>query len=358
MSSAAHPLFLLGARGLLAGEFLRLLDGHPCLRLAGAYARSAEGALGQSHPHLAGALAATPLEEASALADALKTTAQAGGPAPVLLLALPHGASAPWWAEHRAALQAACPALVVVDLSADFRLESAEAYQASYALQHPCPDEFGQWIYGLPELHPVPEGSKRIAVPGCFATAMQLAVVPMARAAQIEATEPIIVHGVTGSSGSGAQAKAGTHHPHRAMNFHAYGLQGHRHEAELLSPRNALPQGCALDFTPHSAPLSRGIHLHAVMQASAQADEQPQAVLETFCADKPFLEAVRQAPQLRHIAGSQRVQLHAYRRGRLLHVLVALDNTIKGGAGQALQALNLALGLPETTALPSHGLGY
>lgn len=348
-----HQVHLLGARGLLAGEFLRLMAGHPHLQLAGAYARKAQGTLSETHPHLGARIGAQPLLDAQALPADL-----ANASAPVLVLALPHGASAPWWAEHGAALTAAHPDLVVVDLSADFRLESAQAYQDTYGLEHPCPEELGAWTYGLPELHPVLAGAKRIAVPGCFATALQLAIVPFARAGWLDHGSPWVVHGITGSSGSGAVAKAGTHHPHRAMNFHAYGLGGHRHEAELLAPRNGLPAATPLDFTPHSAPLSRGIHLHAVLPLAAQESLDPLALLRSAYAEADSIEVCTHAPQVREVAGSQRVQLHAYARGRALHVLAALDNTVKGGAGQALQALNLALGLPETTALPLCGVGY
>jgi N-acetyl-gamma-glutamyl-phosphate reductase len=352
-----HPVYLLGARGLLAGEFLRLLADHPHLHLAGAFARSGEGSLGSCHPQLAAPLASEPVQDASALLDALAAATQ-----PVLVLALPHGASGPWWAEHCAELERRCPGLVVADLSADFRLEDAESYQTHYQLAHACPEELGQWSYGLPELHSVAQGSKRIATPGCFATALQLAILPFAHAGQLDFSRPWVAHGVTGSSGSGAVPKPGTHHPHRTMNFHAYGLQGHRHEAELLAPRSGLTAIPELDFTPHSAPLSRGIHLHAVLPLAAslqtQPDFDPQPTLASFCARHVFLEASDRAPQIRNVAGSNRVQMHTYRRGSNLHCLLALDNTIKGGAGQAVQCLNLALGFAETTALPSSGLAY
>lgn len=353
----SHPVYLLGARGLLAGEFLRLLADHPQLHLAGAFARSGEGKLGHCHPQLAAAFACAPVQDASALLDALASATQA-----VLVLALPHGASGPWWAEHRAGLEQSCPDLVVVDLSADFRLQDATTYKAHYQLEHACPEELGQWSYGLPELHPIAAGTTRIATPGCFATALQLAILPFAHAGQLDYSRPWVAHGITGSSGSGAVAKPGTHHPHRAMNFHAYGLQGHRHEAELLAPRSTLTSTPELDFTPHSAPLSRGIHLHAVLPLAesqrTEHDFDPQSTVAAFCAPHGFLEAATHAPQVRFVAGSNRVQMHAYRRGSNLHSLLTLDNTIKGGAGQALQCLNLALGFAETTALPSSGLAY
>lgn len=335
--SRVHPLFLLGARGLLAGEFLRLLAEHPQLELAGAYARQGQGCLADHHPHLHGTLAEQAVHDAAALPQHLAAATQA----PVLLLALPHGSSGPWWQQHGAQLEAAQPELTVVDLSADFRLSDA-----------PAP-----WRYALPELHPVPTGSRRLAAPGCFATALQLAIVPLARAGILR-PGTIFAHGVTGSSGSGAQPKAGTHHPHRSMNFHAYALQGHRHEAEVIDPRNELPPETALDFTPHSAPLSRGLHVHAMLPAQPdRADEAPELV-RAFADAHPFIEASADAPQLRQVVGSNRAQLHAYRRGDFVHSLVAIDNTLKGGAGQALQALNLALDLPQSLALPSCGLGY
>lgn len=336
------PVFVAGARGLLAGEFLRLLAGHPGLRLAGASSRAAGGSLAESQPHLAGCFPGNPLLCAQeALAGAI-AQALARGPA-ALLLAMNHGETAPYWQELQGALGAAAERLTVVDLSADFRLPPA-----------------GEgWHYGLPELHPLPPGARRIAAAGCFATAMQLAVVPAARAGLLDPARPMIVHGVTGSSGSGAQAKPATHHPHRHDNLWVYAWEGHRHEAEVTAARN-FPQGAPpLHFTACSGPFSRGIHLSAALPlarplTSAAARE---AYAQAFAGSACVRVLETGTPQLRAVTGSNRADVAAGVRGDHLHVFAALDNVVKGGAGQGLQCLNLALGLPETAGLPLAGLG-
>lgn len=338
------PVFVAGARGLLAGEFLRLLAAHPGLALAGASSRGGEGALAEAHPQLAGAVTLCPdapllqhEQLAPRLAEALRS-----GPA-ALLLAMNHGETAPLWEGLLARLGDAADRLTVVDLSADFRL---------------APTGDG-WRYGLPELHPVPAGARRIAAAGCFATAMQLAIVPAARAGLLDPSRPMVAHGVTGSSGSGAQAKAATHHPHRHDNLWAYAWEGHRHEAEVVAPRN-FPHGAPpLHFTACSGPFSRGIHLSAALPLARALGGA--AARELYAAAYRGAAGVRVladgTPQLRSVTGSNRADLAAGVRGEMLHVFVALDNLVKGGAGQGMQCLNLALGLPEHSGLPLAGLG-
>jgi len=337
---AEIPVHVAGARGLLAGEFLRLLAAHPTLRLAGAYSRGGAGALSDCHPQLAGA---GQLRSMDLLADDL-AAALARGPA-ALVLALNHGESAPAWAVLAARLGRAADALTVVDLAADFRL--------------PAADDPAPWSYGLPELHPVAAGARRVAAAGCFATALQLTIVPAARAGLLDAGQPWIAHGVTGSSGSGAQAKPATHHPHRHDNLWAYAWDGHRHEQELGARRNfsAPPP---LHFVACSGPFSRGIHLAAALPLARPVTtaEARAAYAQAFGAS-PCVRVLESGPaQLRAVTGSNRADLSVGVRGGVLHAFCALDNTIKGGSGQALQCLNLALGLPETSGLPLAGLGF
>lgn len=338
------PVFVAGARGLLAGEFLRLLAGHPGLELAGASSRGGEGSLADAHPQLAGAEALCPgahLLSHAELAPRL-AAALARGPA-ALLLAMNHGETAPLWEGLQGALGATAARLCVVDLSADFRLPPA-----------------GEgWSYGLPELHPLPRGASRIAAAGCFATAMQLAIVPAARAGLLAPQRPLVAHGVTGSSGSGAQPKPGTHHPHRHDNLWAYAWEGHRHEAEVVAARNFPAGAPPLHFTACSGPFSRGIHLSAALPlARALTGAEARAVYAEAYAAKPCVRVMESGtPQLRAVTGSNRADLAAGVRGEMLHVFVALDNVIKGGAGQGMQCLNLAFGFPETAGLPLAGLG-
>jgi N-acetyl-gamma-glutamyl-phosphate reductase common form len=360
--SVVHQVYLAGASGLLAGEFLRLLGSHAHLNLAAAYTRAGGQSLSDLHPHLAFTGQAPVTLEFDQLGDdllaALKARPQDSTEKVVLLLGLPHGQSAPWWAAQRASLAPYAKHWVVVDLSADFRLQAAATYEATYGLPHACPDELEQWAYGLPELHALPANCQKVAVPGCFATAMQLAVLPAARAGLLDSSQSWVLQGVTGSSGSGAHASQGTHHPHREGNFKAYGLGGHRHEAELLAPRN-FEQSPSVDFTPHSGSFSRGIHMHAILPLTTETDAQSIRALyvESF-KGQPFVAVQENTPELRQVAASNRALIGISTRGSNLHVICVLDNTLKGGAGQAMQCLNLVLELPQDTALPISGLGY
>lgn len=334
------PLFVVGAKGLLAAETLRLAAAHPMVSTCHAFSRIPLHDLRAIHPQLPQLQPVQALEEfGNTLAAALKN-----GPA-ALVLATPHGVAASLWkqlqkdlAKHAVDLDL----LYVVDLSEDHRLEAQK-----------------EWCYGLPELHSIHDTTRRVAVAGCFATAMQLAVMPLARAGLLESQAPLILHGVTASSGSGAQAKAGTHHPYRRNDFHPYALQGHRHEKELCHKRNfaAAPP---VVFLPYSGPLGRGIYLTANLSLKqGKTTQQLADAFQMAYTNAPFVELLpNEAPRLRAVAGSNRAAIGWNQRKGLAQIFVALDNTIKGGAGQGLQCLNLMCGLPETTGLPQAGLGY
>jgi N-acetyl-gamma-glutamyl-phosphate reductase len=361
-SSASHPFWILGAGGPLAGEFLRLASGHPRLRLAGAATRQAGGELALLQPHLAlsratidFAAAATELE--GCLAEHPDADAR-----PIAVLALPHGEAAKVWRELRARLGARAQELCVVDLSADYRLRDAADYERWYGSAHPDAEELAHFVYALPELaRGRLLGARRLAAPGCFATALQLACLPAALAGILAARETWFLSAITGSSGSGAQPQSGTHHPHRHGNLWAYSLAGHRHEAELLQTLRELGSGALeprLCFVPHSGPFVRGIHLTCVLPlARTLSSAEAGSVYREFYCDAAFVEVLPTPPDLRRVAGSNRAALCAATRGDRLLVVLTLDNTVKGGAGQALQALNLTLGLPEEFGLSRAGLG-
>jgi N-acetyl-gamma-glutamyl-phosphate reductase len=365
-SSARVPLFLFGGRGMLGGELARLLEQHPVLALEAIVSRSG-GPVG--HRQLPGLGAA--LTHAAALARL--TEILSGGERAALVLALPHGEAAALWpaleGELRGSLGGGLERLHLVDLSADFRLRDPALYASAYGRTHPAPEALARFAYGLPELfrteleRAAAAGPARIAAPGCFATALQLATLPAARARIVRADAPWILHAVTGSSGSGIEPKPETHHPHRHGNLWAYALGGHRHEAELsqaLAPHVAtwgsIPP---IHFVPHSGPFARGIHLTAALPLERGVDaERARAVFAEAYAGEPFVEVLAEGvPDLRMVVGSNRAALAVSVRGAVLHVLLALDNLIKGGSGQALQCLNLALGLEESAGLPRSGMG-
>jgi [amino group carrier protein]-6-phospho-L-2-aminoadipate/5-phospho-L-glutamate reductase len=356
-TTSTVPVFLFGARGMLAGEFLRLLELHPGFSLAAAVSREPGVEL---HRHLGLDLRATePRVAEEALAETL-----ARGERAAVVLALPHGESARTWRALRMNLGAVAEALFVLDLAADFRLADAERYRAAYGHAHPWPEELARFVYGLPELARTPlVGARRVAAPGCFATALQLAVLPAAEAGWLDAARPWVLNGITGSSGSGNEPKPGTHHPHRHGNLWAYSVGGHRHEAELLqalAPRGLAPE---LAFVAHSGPFARGIHLGAVLPlAGSRTSDEARELYAARYLDEPFVEVLDETrasatPDLRSVAGSNRASLAVFVRGSVLHVLLTLDNLVKGGSGQGLQCLNLMLGFAETAGLPRTGLG-
>ena len=354
--SKTVPLYVFGASGMLAGELVRLLEQHPGFELAGAVSRE-KNELTDVHPHCAGVQATLSFDAAVA---ALGATLADGSPV-AIVFALPHGRSAAAWQELRAALPNRAPEnLYVVDLAADFRLHDPARYAATYGGAHPTPDELSGFVYGLVEhQRDAVRGAKRVAAPGCFATALQLAVMPAARAGLLDPSRPWVLDGVTGSSGSGVAPKPTTHHPHRHGNFWAYALDGHRHEAELAQALEAIDIDAPIHFLPHSGPFARGIHLTAHLPlARASQGQAARAIYETAYAGEPFVEVVREGvPDLRRVVGSNRACVGVSVRGELLTVLVTIDNMIKGGAGQALQCLNVMLDFPETWGLPRSGLG-
>ena len=365
---AAVPFVLFGASGMLAGEFLRLCEGHPALRAAFLVSRD-PGSLGSAHPHLsphdhpsAGG-AAIPAVDPAGAAEELASLL-AGGRRAAAVFALPHGESPAVWRSLRARLGPLVENLFVVDLAADYRFSDPQLYAAAYGEPHADPGECQHFAYGLPELGRASLGkARRVAAPGCFATAMQLAVVPAARAGVLDRARPWILLGITGSSGSGNTPRLGTHHPFREGNLWVYSQSGHRHEHELaqaLAPSGAIP---TIHFSAASGPFVRGIHLTAWLPLRP-APARPldtaaaRAIYAEAYAGEPFVEVLAEgAPDIRRVAGSNRASLAVSVRGDLLHVLLTLDNLIKGGAGQGLQCLNRMLGFPESWGLPRAGLG-
>jgi N-acetyl-gamma-glutamyl-phosphate reductase common form len=349
------PVWIFGAKGMLAGELLRLLDLHPTLQLRGAVSRS-EQALSEAHPHAHSAAKTCSSEEARAsIAAALR-----GGESAAAFLALPHGESVATWKALEQELGGLAGSLHLVDLAADFRLRDPARYAAAYGHPHGAPEELAGFTYGLPELHhDAIVKSRRVASAGCFATAMQLACVPAARARLLDASRPWILHGITGSSGSGAEPKPGTHHPWRHGNLWAYSLEGHRHEAELAQALEALGVAPPIHFVAHSGPFARGIHMTCALPLARKATtaEVRANYAEAF-EGASYVEVLDgKVPDLRSVSGSNRAQIAVHVRGEVLQVLVTLDNLVKGGAGQALQCMNLMLGFPETWGLPRAGLG-
>jgi N-acetyl-gamma-glutamyl-phosphate reductase len=274
----------------------------------------------------------------------------------VALLGLPHKVTA-----------AKVPELVptgvkIVDMSGDFRLKSAVEYERWYGAKHPCPELLSEFAYGLPELYREEIRRARfVASPGCFATTIELALLPMARASYLAGV--VHVTGITGSSGSGALPSAGTHHPSRAGNLRTYKPLEHQHTPEVVQVLSAAgARELELRFVPVSAPLVRGIFVTAFVEVPAELDEARLASLydETFAGAAFVRRPKKRLPEVVAVAGSNYAEvgfhLSAKVAGRRTATLFGVtDNLIKGGAGQAIQNMNLMLGLPETASLEDPG---
>jgi len=336
---------ILGASGYGGGELLRWLCCHPSVdRLRGTSRARAGKPFWDVHPNLRG-IVDGPFEAELPWAEF------ADCEQPVVFSALPHGELA----ERLPALEAAWAQagiqdrLLLVDLSGDFRLRDPQVFAEAYGKVHPCPDQLERFVYGLPEWNrPALPGARRIASPGCFATALQLALLPL----RDLAIGWLAASAATGSSGSGASPSAGTHHPLRANDFRAYKVLNHQHLAEVRAGMAACGIQGELAFVPQSAPMVRGIFAtlqFALPEGLTQAGLQARA--QTVFQDAPLVRLVSDSPRVGAVAGSPFCDLSVAARGGSGVVLAAIDNLGKGMASQAVQSMNLALGLPETLGL-------
>lgn len=346
MSSSATEInaVVIGATGYVGGELLRLVSAHPHFALAAAVSESRSGdAIGAVFPHLAGACAGTAFAKPGRWVDALDR-----GSKLALFSAAPHGASASVVAEALEAAGQRNLLVHVVDCSADFRYADAARYEQVYRCAHAAPALLREFSCGVPE-HVSGVESEHVAHPGCFATAILLALVPLAGLS----TGPVFVTAVTGSTGSGRSAQPGTHHPERHANVYAYKPLAHRHAPEIERLAElATGTAVSVNFVPHSGPFSRGIY--ATVQAQLRGDTAADTVLEAFrdyYAGAEFVRVVDGTPRLKDVVGSNYCQLGVAAANGTVVVMSALDNLIKGAAGGAVQWMNRLWSLPGTYGL-------
>ena len=336
---------MLGASGYAGGELLRLLTRHPSLEVAWVSAGSNAGKpLGELHPQLV-SLADRPL---------LAGDDPRLGDVDVLFLALPHGESA------GAVERLAGESTIVVDLGADFRLTDAASWERFYGGTHA-----GTWAYGLPELPGARDALRdqsRIANPGCYPTAVALALAPLLAAGLVEAGDLVVVAS-SGTSGAGRAAKANLLGSEVMGDLSAYKAGGaHQHIPEIRQSLSAAAGSpVSLSFTPVLAPMPRGILATCTARLTGETTtDDLRAALDRSYADEPFVTLLPagQWPHTAATLGSNSCQLQVAAdadAGRAV-VVSAIDNLGKGAAGQAIQNANLALGLPETTGLPVDGI--
>ena len=333
---------IVGGSGYAGGELLRLLLDHPDVRpvqvtsarQAGRYAHSV-------HPNLRGRT------------DLRFTAPDAVEPCDVLFLAQPHGEAARR-IDHWAGL-----AERVVDLSADFRLDDPAAYERWYGEPHPSPEWLPRFVYGLPETRREQlRGARYASGVGCNATAVNLALLPLARSGVLERA---VVEVKVGSSEGGAKGGAATHHPERAGVVRSFAPVGHRHQAEMLQELGPVE----LHFSATAVELVRGVQCtaHAFLTEELEERDVWRLFRETY-GDEPFVRLVKERqglwryPEPKILAGTNYadVGFAADPGTRRLVVIAAIDNLVKGAAGSAVQAMNLMCGLDETAGLGFTGL--
>lgn len=334
---------IAGASGYAGGELLRLLLGHPRVEIGQATSdRLAGKPVWKAHPNLRKATDLT-----YAAPDDL-------APCDALFLALPHGTTA-----KRLDLYAS-KAPILVDLSADFRLSSLEAYRRYYREDHPSPEMLRTFVYGLPELRrEILRTSSRTAVAGCVATASILALAPLARAGICDG-QPVVVDAKTGSSAAGSRSTPSSHHPERSGTMRMYAPTGHRHTPEI-------EQECGLEgrvhLTVHSVEAVRGIL--STVHVSPHESVDRRALWRIFrdaYGSEPFVRLVddpggiHRYPDPKILTGSNFCDLGFAAEDRHIVVAAAIDNLMKGAAGNAVQCFNLMAGFDERAGLAFPGL--
>lgn len=342
---------VIGGSGYGGAELIRRLLLHPHVELVRVASVDYIGEpLAAAHPNLEGLTdlcfeGITP-EEAARGMD-------------VVLLGLPHKVSAQ-----------KVPALIetgarIVDLSGDFRLRDAAAYKRWYGAEHPSKDLLGQFVYGLPELHRERIRAARwVASPGCFATTIELALLPLAKAGWLAGEVEVV--GITGSSGAGVVPTVTTHHPTRSVNLRTYKPLDHQHIPEIAQTlMDAGARDLRIRFVPVSAPLSRGIFATAFAHVDASVDREAVAAAFAHTVEgEPFVRVPKKRlPEVAAVSGSNHAEIgfavadevDASTGKRVISCFGVTDNLIKGGAGQAIQSMNLMLGLDERTTLEDPG---
>jgi N-acetyl-gamma-glutamyl-phosphate reductase len=339
---------VIGGSGYGASEIIRRLLLHPDVELVKVASIDYVGDnLAAAHPTLEGltdlVFQNLPPEEAARDVD-------------VVFLGLPHKIAA-----------TVVPKILgsgptIIDLSGDFRLKDVAQYEKYYGGTHPCPELLPRAVYGLPEINRhLIRGAKLIASPGCFATTIELGLLPLAKAGLLKGAVDTV--GITGSSGSGAAPQIGTHHPIRAVNLRTYKPLHHQHIPEIAETlAGAGAKDFALHFVPVSAPLSRGIFATSFVKVDASVPKEriAEAFAKTF-EGEPFVRVPKKRlPEVVAVSGSNYAEV-AFEYGpaegalRTIACFSATDNLIKGGAGQAVQSMNIALGLDEKASIADSG---
>jgi len=331
---------IINVTGYAGVELARLLSRHPGVELTSVTGRSTAGQkLNQFFPHLVD----LDLTIEAKLADV-----------ELAFSAMPHKDSA------QEIIPLVGCGIKVVDISADFRLRSAEEYQKWYGVAHPAPQLLEKAVYGLPELHREKiKKAQIIANPGCYPTSAILALAPAVKAGLVDSD--IIVDSKSGVSGAGRSLSLTTHFAEVNEDVSAYALEGHRHLPEITQELKLLgAEEPSITFVPHLSPITRGILTTAYaplvagkLSEGKKGEAELKAIYRDFYKDEPFVRVSAAPPHTKHTWGNNLCFVYPTidpRTKRLIAISV-LDNLVKGAAGQAIQNMNLMLALPETMGL-------
>jgi len=335
-------VLIIGGSGYVGGELLKFLLFHPDVKIIGVTSQSHVGKK-ISDIHLN-------LKNVTQLQFQQENIEKLSKKADVVFLALPAGVS------MKKIKDINLIKTKVVDLGPDFRLKDVGNFEEVYKISHDAIDLLKQAVCGIPEIYKEQiKKAQLVACPGCFPTGVTLALYPLAKAKLL--TNNVIIDSKTGSSGSGIKPSEATHHPERANDFKAYQVFSHRHLPEITQMINNI-QGNNIDliFTPHSAPMVRGIFTTAYifLKEEVSYEKIKKLYLKTY-ENSPFIRLVDQV-RTAIVTGSNYCDIAFYVKGNKLIVTSAIDNLVKGAAGQAIQNMNIMFGLPEQTGLQFPGI--
>jgi len=328
---------IFGGSGYGGSELLRILLFHPDVEIAFVTANEHAGKrVGEVHRNLLG------LTDASfvpAPSDLHSTDVD------IAFFALPHGQAMDLIPKLPAGVKA-------IDLSGDFRIDDPESFEKHYKLSHSATDLQKQFVYGLTETNrDAIRVASYIANPGCFATATLLALAPMVKSGLL--TGKIIVDAKTGSSGSGAKPASNTHHPQRSNSFYAYKPFTHQHVPEIAQHLGKVGTfDNELIFMTHSLPVSRGIFASSYLETNVNlTNEDLKNIFAKFYSDSFFVRLVDGSPDVNWVKNTNFCDIGGFSNGKQIVIFSAIDNLVKGAAGQAVQNMNLMFGLDEKTGL-------
>jgi N-acetyl-gamma-glutamyl-phosphate reductase common form len=347
------PAVVLGGTGYVAGELLRLLATHPYLDLAAVASDSQpDEPVSQFFRHLQPVLPHLRFAEHEEIIEYVTAN-----PATAVFSAAPHGVSAGLVDRLLTAAAQAGTQPRVVDISADFRYRSAAAFETVYKHGHGAPQRIAEFTCAVPE-HLNALHTPHVAHPGCFATAILLASVPLLSLGLVEPR--LFVSGITGSTGSGRQPTAGTHHPQRHSDFYSYNALAHRHTPEVRAlALEATGVDAEFAFVPQSGPFARGIHVTVQATASRPLTSHELVhALRDYYDQSVFVRVSGEAPRVKDVAASNFAQLSGVAHGSTVAVMCAIDNLTKGAAGGAVQWMNRMLGYEETAGLMQPAAGW